>query len=67
MSASPELAKFFPPFQSYQPTPWRDSIPWPIAPVSSVAGRDNTTTYVGHAARAELAKFTPIETTVSSN
>jgi hypothetical protein len=29
-------------FQNYHPVPWRDSISRPIAPVSSVAGGDDT-------------------------
>jgi hypothetical protein len=30
-------------FKSYRPVPWQDSISRPIAPISSVAGGDDTT------------------------
>jgi hypothetical protein len=40
-------------FLNFHPIPWRDSIPRPIDPVSSVAGRDDTTR---HAVREQCFK-----------
>jgi hypothetical protein len=37
--------------------PWRDSTSRPIAPVSSVAGGDDTTLFVDHAAKTIFVSF----------